>query len=127
MNRRLFTAAAAALASTSTRAAGSTVAKPEDLVGTWEVDLWPNPAAQPYLQSLIVKAVSGITFDGTFYGAEISDGRINVDWGAVRIAFVTADASGPYNHSAVFRDGRLEGLTNSLGRKFLAYWSATKK
>jgi hypothetical protein len=41
-------------------------------------------------------------------------------------AFVTADGSGPYNHSAVLWDGRLEGLTNSTGRDFLSYWSAVK-
>lgn len=128
MNRRLFTAAAAAaIAFTSTKAAAADAVKADVLLGTWDVDLRPNPAAPAYLKSLIVTAVSGGTFSGTFYDAEISEGRINVDWGTVRIAFVTSDGSGPYNHSAVLRDGRLEGLTNSTGRKFLAYWSATKK
>ena len=53
--------------------------------------------------------------------------RINSIWGKLRIAFVTRDGSGPYNHSAVLEGARLEGLTNSTGRDFLAYWSAEKK
>jgi len=70
--------------------------------------------------------VEGKRFEGTFYGSPISQGRINADWGTIRIAFVTEDGSGPYNHSAVLAEGRLEGLTNSTGRDFLSYWSATK-
>jgi hypothetical protein len=127
MNRRLFTAAATAIPFTSTRAAKPDAVKADFLLGAWDVDLRPNPAAPAYLKTLVVNTVSGNTFGGTFYDAEISEGRINVDWGTVRIAFITTDASGPYNHSAVLREGRLEGLTNSVGRKFLAYWSATKK
>ena len=70
--------------------------------------------------------LDGNSFEGTFYRAPVTQARINTDRGAVRIAFVTADGSGPYNHSAVLRDGRLEGLTNSTGRDFLSYWSAVK-
>ena len=74
----------------------------------------------------MVTAVSGGSFEGRFYGAPIEQARINVDWGAVRIAFVTSDQSGPYNHSATLTGGRLEGLSNSTGRNFLSYWSAVK-
>jgi hypothetical protein len=127
MNRRLFAAASSLLALSSASGAEATSSRPEALVGTWEVDLRPNPTSPPYIQSLVVETVSGNTFRGTFYGAEVSEGRFNADWGTLRIAFVTSDASGPYNHSAVLNGSRLEGLTNSIGRKFLAYWSATKK
>ena len=97
------------------------------LVGSWKVDLRPSPDAPPYFQEFVVTKVTGEkTFEGTFYGAPVSQARINTEWGAVRIAFVTADASGPYNHSAVLSNGKLEGLTNSTGRDFLAYWSASK-
>jgi hypothetical protein len=96
------------------------------LVGTWKVDLRPTPDAPAYFQEFVVTAIDGKSFTGTFYGAPISQGRINLDWGTVRIAFVTADGSGPYHHSAVLKAGRLEGLTNSTGRDFLAYWSAEK-
>ncbi len=99
------------------------------LVGTWKVDLRPTPSAAPYFQELVVTKVnaSNNTFEGSFYGAPVTQARIDVTWGAVRIAFVTADGSGPYNHSAVLHGGRLEGLTNSTGRAFLSYWSAVKQ
>lgn len=96
------------------------------LLGTWQVDLRPRPGDPGYFQPLVVSSVQGQTFTGTFYGAPIEQARINTDWGAVRIAFVTADASGPYHHSAVLVGGRLEGLTNSTGRDFLSYWRAAK-
>jgi hypothetical protein len=96
------------------------------LIGTWKVDLRPLPTAPSHFQELVVASVEGNSFAGTFYGAPITQARVNVDWGAVRIAFVTADASGPYNHSAVLVGGKLEGLSNSTGRNFLSYWSAVK-
>jgi hypothetical protein len=114
--------------------AGCTPAKPidptvnaQELVGTWTVDLRPLPGDPEYVQSFVVSAVEGKTFTGTFYGATIEQARINTDWGAVRIAFVTSDQSGPYHHSAVLVGGRMEGLTNSTGRDFLSYWSAAKE
>ena len=98
------------------------------LVGTWKVDLRPAPNATPYFQELVVTKVNpNNTFEGTFYGAPVSQARINSGWGAIRIAFVTSDQSGPYNHSAVLQSGTLEGLTNSTGRDFLSYWSAVKQ
>ena len=97
------------------------------LLGTWKVDLRPTPDAAPYFQTFVVSKVNpDNSFEATFYGAPVSQARINTQWGAVHIAFVTADQSGPYNHSAVLRGGKLEGLTNATGRGFLSYWSATK-
>jgi hypothetical protein len=96
------------------------------LVGTWQVDLRPTPDAPPYFQELVITAVDGQTFTGTFYGTPITQGRLNTAWGTLRLAFVTADGSGDYHHSAVLQTDRLEGLTNSTGRDFLAYWSARK-
>ena len=101
---------------------------PEDfLLGTWKVDLRPTPDAEPYFKEFVVTAVQGRSFSGTFYDAALSEGRINNDWGKLMIAFVTADGSGPYYHSATLEHGRLEGLSNSTGRDFLAYWTAVKK
>ena len=97
------------------------------LTGTWVVDLRPSPDAPPYLQEMVVESVDGLTFTGSFYGTAITEARINADWGALRIAFVTEDASGPYHHSAVLTGSTLEGLSNSIGRGFLRYWSATRK
>lgn len=107
-------------------APASPAPKADVLIGTWQVDLRPTPDAPPYFQELVITAVTGKTFTGTFYGAPLSEGRINTDWGTVRVAFVTADGSGAYHHSAVLHGDRLEGLTNSTGRDFLAYWSAKK-
>jgi len=98
----------------------------QELVGVWKVDLRPNPGDPAYFQEFVVSSVQGNTFTGTFYGTPIEQARINTDWGAVRIAFVTSDGSGPYNHSATLVGNRLEGLTNSTGRNFLSYWSATR-
>lgn len=97
------------------------------LLGTWNVDLRPTPEAEPYLKTFVVTSVEGNTFTGTFYDTEITGAKINSDWGTVRIAFTTADGSGPYHHSAVLAGDRLEGLTNSTGRGFLSYWSAVKQ
>jgi hypothetical protein len=107
--------------------AAEPVAVPQTLVGTWQVDLRPTPDAEPYVQEFVITAVAGNTFTGTFYGTPVEQARINSIWGKLRIAFVTRDGSGPYNHSAVLEGTRLEGLTNSTGRDFLAYWSAEKK
>jgi hypothetical protein len=97
------------------------------LVGTWKVDLRPLPTSESYFQEFVVASVAGKAFTGTFYGTPITQGRVNTDWGSIRIAFVTADSSGPYNHSAVLVGNKLEGLSNSTGRNFLSYWSATKQ
>lgn len=102
------------------------VPPPASLVGTWKVDLRPTPGAAPYFQDFVVTEVDGKSFTGRFYGSPIEHGRINDDWGRLRIAFVTTDGSGPYNHSAVLAEGKLEGQTHSIGRGFLAYWSATR-
>ncbi len=100
--------------------------KAEQLLGTWTVDLRPKPDAPAYLKTLVVTAVDGNRFQGSFYDTPITDGRLNTDWGKLRIAFVTADSSGAYNHSAVLEGSQLEGLTLSTGRGFLAYWRASK-
>ena len=99
----------------------------DTLLGTWAVDLRPTPDSDPYYQEFVVTSVAANTFSGTFYGAPISQGRINTDWGKLRIAFVTTDGSGAYNHSAVLEGDMLEGLSNSTGRDFLSYWSAVKE
>ena len=99
----------------------------DTLLGTWTVDLRPTPESAPYYKEFVVTAVQGNSFAGVFYDTEVSQARINLDWGRLRIAFVTADGSGSYNHSAVLEDGKLEGLSNSTGRDFLSYWSAVKQ
>jgi hypothetical protein len=98
-----------------------------EMVGTWNVDLRPTPNAEPYFQEFVITSVRGKSFEGSFYGAPITQGRVNTEWGTIRLAFVTADGSGPYHHSAVLVGSKLDGLTNSTGRDFLSYWSAIKR
>lgn len=99
------------------------------LVGTWRVDLRSKPGDAPYFQDFIVAKVDGNTLAGTFYQSEVADGRINTDWGTVHFAFTTADSQGrgTYNTAGRLVGDRLEGTTHSLGRKFLAVWTAERK
>jgi hypothetical protein len=100
---------------------------PTKLVGSWKVDLRPKPDAPAYFQKFAVKKVEGDTFTGTFYGVEIKEGRINRDWETIHFAFVTQDGTGVYNHSGKLIGERLEGTTNSVGRKFLSVWRADRE
>ena len=127
MHRRFALLILLFLAGCGRPAATDSLPDAQQLVGTWKVDLRPTPGSEPYFQQLVVSQVSGKAFSGMFYGSPISEGRINTDWSAVRIAFTTEDRSGAYHHSAVLSEGTLEGLSNSSGRDFLAYWSATKE
>ncbi len=111
-------------------ACGSHIAKsPQaaELLGRWKVDLRPVPGADDYFQQFVVDSVKGEHFSGTFYGTPLTEGRINTAWGKVRLAFVTADQSGAYHHSGVLTGDGIEGLSNSTGRDFLAYWSAKRE
>jgi len=115
------------LAGCATAAEPQTRPDPDLLVGTWKVDLRPTPTSPPYFKEFVVISVTGKSFTGSFYDTPIEQARINTDWGTVRIAFVTRDGSGDYNHSAVLSGTKLEGLSNSTGRNFLSYWSAVKQ
>lgn len=99
---------------------------PADLVGTWEVDLRPTPAAPAYTQTFTVTRVEGRGFEGNFYDTPLREGRINVDWGALHFAFVTSDDSGVYHHAGSMSADGLHGTSHSLGRGFLAVWTARR-
>ena len=121
--------ALAALGMQSGDAAGQSPAPtpdPEVLVGSWMVDLRPSPDAPEYLQEFLVTGTADGRLEGMFYGSVIERGRINVDWGLVRFAFITRDNSGVYHTSGVLEGGRLEGTTHSLGRDFLSVWTAER-
>lgn len=101
-------------------------AQPAALVGEWRVDLRPTPDADPYYQTLTITSATDKGVKGTFYGTPFTEGCLNDDWGTVHVAFITQDGSGPYAHSARLVDGRLEGLSHSTGRDFLAVWTAER-
>ncbi len=98
---------------------------PARLVGSWKVDLRPRPDAPPSYAKFEVTKIEGDTLVGTFYGSEIKNGRLNRDWGSLYFAFTTTDNSGgSYNTTGKLVEGRLEGTTHAVDRKFLAVWKA---
>lgn len=97
------------------------------LVGEWKVDLRPTPDAAEYFQTMVIDSIKDGALTGKFYGSQMSDGRINAGWGAVRFAFTTSDGSGQYHTHAVLRGNRIEGTTHSVGRGFLSYWTAVRQ
>lgn len=97
------------------------------LIGTWKVDLRPTPDAAEYFQEFIITKIDEKTFSGTFYGAEIKNGKVNTDWETVYLGFTSEDQSGLYSHSARLEGKKLSGATDSLGRGFLLPWRAEKK
>ena len=100
----------------------------EQLLGNWKVDLRPTPGADDYFQSFVVrKDAEGGTLSGEFYGTPVQNFEVNLDWGYVSFAFTTEDGSGTYHTSGKVVAGRLEGRTHSLGRGFLAEWSAVRE
>lgn len=96
------------------------------LVGSWTVDLRPTPDAPAYDKEFVIETVTGRDFTGRFYDTPIENGKINADWGEVHLSFVSRDGSGPYNHAAVLKDGRMVGQSHSLGRDFLLVWRAKR-
>ncbi len=50
----------------------------------------------------------------------------NTYWGQVHFAFTTSDGSGAYNTSGILVGTQLRGTTHSLGREFLAVWTAER-
>ncbi len=103
------------------------VASAKSLLGSWKIDLRPTPDSEPYYKEFVIDSVEGKTFKGTFYGTPIESGYLNKDWGTVKFAFVTRDGSGLYNHSGTLKDGKLEGLSHSIGREFLSVWSGVRE
>ena len=108
-------------------------AEPNELVGTWRVDLRPTPDSEPYFQELSLRFASNDDEEskvpqlvGSFYGTEVRNLRFNRDWDALHLAFVTEDGSGMYLSSARLVEGQLHGTTHSLGRGFLSVWTAER-
>lgn len=109
--------------------AQDTTPDPQDLVGSWKVDLRPTPDAEPYYQTLRITKVDNEekSFAGSFYyDSAMTHTAINTDWGVLTIAFVTEDSSGPYNSTARLIEGKLVGTTHSVGRAFVGLWTAEK-
>lgn len=111
---------------TFTAVAAATAPDARLLEGRWRVDLRPEPGADEYFQEFVVSGVDGTSFEGRFYGTAIGNGTLNVDWGEVHFAFTTRDDSGEYHTSGRLDGNVLRGTTHSIGREFLAVWSAER-
>jgi len=104
----------------------------QSLAGKWRVDLRPTPDAEPYYRTMVIESVKDGNLAGSFYGSDMERAMVNDDWAAgadgdIVFAFVTRDGSGPYHTSGVLRDGRIVGVTHSLGRGFVSRWTAERE
>lgn len=97
------------------------------LEGKWEIDLRPAPDAPPYTQVFEVTKISGNSFEGTFYGSPLEEGRINRNWDRLYFAFTTRDSSHAYYHSGYLEDGKLYGVSYCPGREFVQPWTGSRK
>ena len=101
---------------------------PSGIQGTWEIDLRPTPAAEPYLKEFVISNITDKTFSGTFYGSDFTGGQINSSWGEkIYFAFTTGDKNSSYFHSGYIEEGKIHGVSYSSDRKFITPWSGRKK
>lgn len=100
---------------------------PSQIQGTWEIDLRPTPAAEPYLKEFVVSDVTDKNFSGTFYGSNFTGGQINGSWEKIYFAFTTGDKDSSYFHSGYIEDGKIYGISYSPDRKFITPWTGKKK
>lgn len=101
-------------------------AKPEELVGTWQVTLLDGRGEPVDTTTMVIKQAESDQLKGTFYGSDMSEARFLVVKGLLTGAFETRDGSGPYFSSMTFDGRRLHGVTNSTGRDFLTLWTAKR-
>ena len=99
----------------------------DQLQGTWEIDLRPTPAAEPYLKEFVISNITDKSFSGVFYGSEFTGGQINVIWEKIYFAFTTGDKDSTYFHSGYVEDGKIYGITYSPERKFITPWTGKRK
>lgn len=111
---------------TLTAAAWHAPSTPDDLVGSWQVDLRPSPDAPAYYQELVISSANDGTLSGVFYGSGLQFGRVNTDWDGIHFAFVTIDQSSRYVTTGRLVGDRLEGVTYSPDRDLLQPWNAER-
>lgn len=100
-------------------------AKPSDLIGSWDVQLFFSENAPPSSTRMIVTEVEDGDLAGTFYASPFLEGRVSLFENQVIFTVVTEDRSGSYYTSGRLEDGVIEGQTLSAGRDFLMAWRAT--
>ncbi|MFM2361797.1 MAG: hypothetical protein RLZZ316_699 [Bacteroidota bacterium] len=113
----------------STLTASAQQKKPvsDSAIGTWIIDLRPDPASAPYLKEFKITKITGKNFDGEFYGYPFTGGYINTDWDKIYFAFTTADQSGTYFHSGSIEGNKVSGLSLNESRQLFIPWRGQKK
>jgi hypothetical protein len=99
----------------------------KDLMATWTLDLRPTPQSDSYLKEFVLSSFEEEKLNGTFYGTDFKDGKINCDWGKIYFSFTTGDNSGPYFHTGYVENGKIYGTSYSEGRGFMIPWFGEKK
>ncbi len=99
----------------------------DDLVGVWEVTFDNGDTEDPSYTTLHIKKISNNTFEGTFYYSDMGECRLVKRNEAIYLAFITEDNSGYYGTVAKWDGKTMEGTTHSIGRDFLAVWTAVKQ
>lgn len=100
---------------------------PNQIVGTWEIDLRPKLNSDPYLKDFIISKAGEKTISGNFYGSDFENGQLNTDWGKTYFAFTTGDKDATYFHSGIIEGNKISGVSYSPDRKFVLPWSGRKK
>lgn len=100
---------------------------PENLKGTWLIDLRPTPDSEPYLKDFIIEPTKEKAFNGEFYGTRFEGGYFNTDWGNVYFAFKTGDKDDIYYHSGYIIGDKIYGISFCEGRKFTSHWTGVKQ
>lgn len=100
----------------------------EDLLGLWEIDLRPEPNAEPYLQYFKVTEANETAIQGQFYGSPIRQGLVNRKFADTFMAFSTRDQSNTYYHFVrVIDENTIDGLTYSADRRLIQPWKGKRK
>ena len=97
-----------------------------ELIGTWEVDFSPQDTTDDWITILTITNINSKEIDGFFYNSKTKEGRVATQNNTIHFAFVTKDGRANYNTSGRFENGILYGSTHSIGRDFLAPWTAKK-
>ena len=101
--------------------------KLDKIIGTWVIDLRPDPDSDNYFKDFVIDSVEAKSFSGKFYDTNFSNGYLNSKWGnKIYFAFSTKDASNTYFHSGYIEDEKIFGISYSPERKFTMPWFGEK-
>ncbi len=99
----------------------------DQVKGTWQLDLRPDPNSEPYVKDFILTPTKDKEFEGEFYGSKFTGGYFNTDWDNIYFAFTTGDKDNIYYHSGYITNNKIYGISYSEGRKFTSHWTGIKK